>query len=288
MRGMADLAMRDPKHAIILASLFAALPMLFWVSAAIVSLVILRRGVAQGAKVFAWALLPAIAWAAQGQFSTIIGLTGTALLAVVLRQTVSWHKTLLALLPLGAITALLFGQLAQDAITQISAMVTVFIQDYLQQAGDSSDMMTAIKPMIEPAVIGVMTWVDLVMVLLGLVLARSWQARLYNPGGFREEFHGIRLPAGIACGLMAIALLSVTIDPMMLVLAPAATLPLCVAGLSLVHGLTGMGSMSRFWLIGVYVLLIVTMQLAYPVIILTACLDSVFDFRARAARRLNR
>ena len=56
MRGMADLAMRGPKHAIILASLFAALPMLFWVSAAIVSLVVLRRGVAQGAKVFAWAL----------------------------------------------------------------------------------------------------------------------------------------------------------------------------------------------------------------------------------------
>ena len=93
--------------------------------------------------------------------------------------------------------------------------------------------MAAVQPLIEPALIGVMTWIDLVMTLVGLMVARSWQARLYNPGGFREEFHAIRLPAGIAFGLMAIALLSVTIDPMMLVLAPTATLPLCVAGLSL-------------------------------------------------------
>ncbi|WP_257284841.1 hypothetical protein [Endozoicomonas sp. SESOKO1] len=288
MRGLAELAMRGPKQAMILATVFACIPMLFWVSAAIISLVVLRRGASEGLKILTWAVLPGIAWAAMGQFSTIIGLTTTVALALVLRQTVSWQKTLLALLPGGALIALVLAQLAPQQIALISDLVMTFIRDYVQQEGQSTDDLVAgIRPLVEYGVIGVVTWFNLVSCILGLVLARSWQAQLYNPGGFREEFHQIRLPLSVAMGLLAFTLVGATFVPFLLVLVPAATLPLLVAGLAMIHGLVGMRQLGSFWLVGFYILLIFVTQLAYPVIVLTACLDSLFDFRARANNRLH-
>lgn len=288
MRGLAELAMRGPKQAMILVIVFACIPMLFWVSAAIISLVILRRGTSEGLKLFSWAVLPGIAWAAMGQFSTIIGLTTTVTLALILRQTVSWQKTLLALLPAGALIALVLAQLAPQQITLISDLVMAFIRDYVQQAGQTTDdLVVSIRPLVEYGVIGVVAWFNLVSCILGLVLARSWQAHLYNPGGFREEFHRIRLPLTVAIGLLAFTLVGATVAPFLLVVVPAATLPLLVAGLAMIHGLVGMRQLGSFWLVGFYILLIFVTQLAYPVIVLTACLDSLFDFRARAANRLH-
>ncbi len=280
MRGLAELAMRGPKQAMILATVFACIPMLFWVSAAIISLVVLRRGTSEGLKI--------LAWAAMGQFSTIIGLITTVALALVLRQTVSWQKTLLALLPAGALIALILAQLAPQQISLISDLVMTFIRDYVKQAGESTDDLVAgIRPLVEYGVIGVVTWFNLVSCILGLVLARSWQAQLYNPGGFREEFHQIRLPLTVAMGLLAFTLVGATFVPFLLVLVPAATLPLLVAGLAMIHGLVGMRQLGSFWLVGFYILLIFVTQLAYPVIVLTACLGSLFDFRARANNRLH-
>ena len=289
MRALAELAMRGPRQAIALATVFACIPMLFWVSAAVIGLVILRRGAGEGLKIFAWAALPAIAWAGMGQFSSIIGLTITAALALVLRQTVSWPKTLLALLPAGAIIALTLAQLAPQQIALVSELVITFVRDYLSQAGQNpDDLVEAMKPLVQYGVIGVVTWFNLISCILGLVLARSWQSQLYNPGGFRDEFHRIRLPVVVAMGLLAFTVLAATFVPFLLVLVPAATLPLLLAGLSLVHALVRLRKMGNFWLTGLYILLILVTQLAYPVIVLTACLDSVFDFRTRAANRLHR
>src|SRR5690625_6353500 len=39
--------------------------------------------------------------------------------------------------------------------------------------------------------------------VLGLMLGRWWQALLYNPGGFKQEFNGLRLntPQALVCVL---------------------------------------------------------------------------------------
>ncbi|MGB0360739.1 MAG: hypothetical protein ACPGEF_04945 [Endozoicomonas sp.] len=286
MRGLAELAMRGPKQSIVLAFVFACIPMLFWVSAAIISLVILRRGIGEGVKVLVWAILPGIAWAAMGQFSTIIGLLITVTLATILRQTVSWQKTLLALIPLGWLSAIVLSQLAPQQVVQISELVIQFIHDYFQQSGQSMDGLVDLRVLVKYCVIGMVAWFNLVNCIFGLVLARFWQAKLYNPGGFREEFHGIRLPVPMAMGLLSFTLVGIAV-PSLLVVVPAATLPLLVAGLAIIHGMVGIKQMGSFWLVGVYILLIFATQLAYPVIVLTACLDSLFDFRTRANNRLH-
>ena len=287
MRVLAEWAMHGPKQAIGLATLFACVPMLFWVSGAIVSLVVLRRGIDQGVKVLVWALLPAIAWAAMGQFATIAGLIATTALACILRQTVSWQKTLLALLPVGALVAFITAQLAPQQISMLSELVLKFISDLTQHGDQRSVDIGSLKPLVEYGVIGMLTWFNLVSCIIGLVLARSWQAQLFNPGGFREEFHQIKLPALIALALLMFTLGGSTLAPFMLVVAPVATLPLLVSGLALFHGLVEMRQLSKVWLVAFYALLVFITQLMYPVIVLTACLDSVFDFRARLADRLH-
>lgn len=289
MRGLADFAMRGPKQALFLAVLFASIPMLFWLSSAVVTLVLLRRGMGQGLKVLMWALLPAIGWAAAGQLNALAGLLGTTLLACVLRQTVSWQKTLLALVPLGGALALSMFQLAPQQIALLSDAVMGLVTKILQGqgAGSTVDMGTQLKPLVEYGVVGMLSWFSLVSCVLSLVLARAWQSALYNPGGFGEEFRRLILPPLVSIALLALTLGGTAVSPVLTALIPIASLPLFIVGLALVHGLVKLKQLGSFWLVGMYVLLILVTQLAYPVIVLGACLDSVFDFRRRAAHRLS-
>ena len=289
MRGLADFAMRGPKQALFLAVLFASIPMLFWLGSAVVALVLLRRGIDQGLKVLMWALLPAIGWVAAGQFNALTGLLGTTLIACVLRQTVSWQKTLLTLVPLGGIIALSMFQLAPQQIALLSDAVMGLLARVLQGQGAESmvDMGARLKPLVKYGVVGIVSWFSLVSCVLSLVLARAWQSALYNPGGFGEEFRRLILPPLTSIALLALTLGGAALSPVLTVLIPIASLPLFIAGLALVHGLVKLKQLGSFWLTGMYMLLITVTQLAYPVIVLTACFDSVFDFRRRVENRLS-
>lgn len=286
MRGLAKLAMRGPKQAVMLSVLFASIPMLFWLSGAIVSLVILRRGFDQGLKVLMWALLPGIAWAAMGQYSVVLGLLVTVSLASVLRLTVSWPKVLLALLPAGGALVLVQALLMPDQLAQLTTMVTELLTAFLAQAGKTpADLGEALNLRIHYGVIGVLAWFNLVSSILGLILARSWQSWLYNPGGFREEFHWIHLPALYSLALLTLTLAGAMLSPAMVVLVPIASLPLFIAGVSLAHGLVGLKNLGFPWLVAFYLMVMLFTQLAYPVVVLIACLDSLYDVRTRIANK---
>ncbi|PJE79404.1 hypothetical protein CI610_01626 [invertebrate metagenome] len=287
MRGLAELAMRGPKQAIILAMVFAGIPMLFWLSAAIVSLVILRRGISHGLNVLMWALLPGIAWAAMGQFSIISGLAVTACLAVVLRQTVSWCRTLMTIVPLGALIVLALTYWNPPQLVVMTEMVQSLLKPMLEQSGALSVKSTDIQVLIHSGVIGILAWFSLAFCLLGLLLARAWQAMLFNPGGFGYEFRRIRLPVAAMMVLLVFMLASLTLPSTILSLFPVVTLPLFIAGLGLVHGLVELRNRGKIWLVIFYMVLALFTQLAYPVIVLTACLDSLFDFRKRISNRMN-
>ena len=267
MRGLAEWAMRGPWQAKCLAVLFACIPMLFWVSSAIISLVVLRRGIDQGLKILAWALLPAIAWAAAGQLTTAVCLLVTTLMACVLRQTVSWQKTLLALLPAGGLIALAIAQLAPQQVDLISELVLSLLGK-LTQAGDQRSVdIGNLKLLVYYGVTGMLTWFFLLVSTLGLALGRFWQAQLFNPGGFREEFHQIRLPAVTASILLMLSLAGSTMmAPVMLVIAPIASFPLLVAGIALMHGLVGIRRLHNVWLAAFYAMLLLVTQLVYPLL----------------------
>ena len=90
-----------------------------------------------------------------------------------------------------------------------------------------------------------------------LLLARWWQAALFNPGGFRKEFYALRLPRSLLfptlAGLLALlfapgngstAIRDVVVIMLILYL---------FQGLSVIHGYVHARLRSKIWLTGLYV-----------------------------------
>ncbi len=121
--------------------------------------------------------------------------------------------------------------------------------------------------------------------MLAMLLARAWQAGLYNPGGFREEFHGLDIgrPLGVvALVLFGLALVlgdgsSTLARELALLLAPLFLLQ----GLAVAHRIVAALGMSVGWLVALYLLLFFAMPHAALIVILVGLVDVFVDFRGR-------
>src|SRR6218665_813955 len=109
MRAIAEFIMRGRMQATLVVVGSAALPLLFWLSAAAGCLVLLRRGLKDAAGILAWALLPALVWWYFGEPRTLLVLLGTLGLALVLRAGFSWARVLLCSVALGLAYGLILG-----------------------------------------------------------------------------------------------------------------------------------------------------------------------------------
>ena len=121
-------------------------------------------------------------------------------------------------------------------------------------------------------------------IVISLFLARWWQAILYNPGGFRQEFYALRL--GKAFGIVTVAVAAVALAALPGTGALRDVLPLLVLlqllqGLAVVHGLVAEAGANKAWLVAVYVLLVlptVTTQAALTLAV-AGLVDNWMNFR---------
>jgi len=91
-----------------------------------------------------------------------------------------------------------------------------------------------------------------------LFLARSWQAGLFNPGGFQKEFHALSL--GKNAALVCVLVVALTIfqgGQLVGAIAAVVLFAFFIQGLAVSHSLVKQRGMHRNWLYGLYVLLIV-------------------------------
>jgi hypothetical protein len=280
MRRLAVFIMRGRTQALIVSCLSAGTVFFFWLGAAAVALVTLRKGVSEGLQILVWALLPAAAVLYYGmEFAPLAALLGSFICAAVLRQTVSWSATLLAAGLCGLATGLVLLLFAGDYIAMIKQIVDdIFAQWQTQLAAEGETL-----PMVALTaefIVGVFALVNGLTVVLCVVLARYWQALIYNPGGFREEFHRVRLPPVLALPLLLVALACVTQGGAWLPWAYLAAMPCLVAGISLVHGLAGIKHWKGYWLVLFYSLLLLINPVK-ELVILAGVVDSWVNFRQR-------
>jgi hypothetical protein len=122
-------------------------------------------------------------------------------------------------------------------------------------------------------------------VLLSLLLARAWQAGLYNPGGFGSEFRELRLGRRFALvTLTVIALAQVPVAglaPLASDLVPTLLVVYLLQGLALAHAVAKRRQAQRGWLIGLYLLLLFAAPQLVPLLALLGWLDAWIDVRAR-------
>ncbi|MGP1609347.1 MAG: hypothetical protein ACTS5G_01480, partial [Burkholderiales bacterium] len=206
MRGLAEYVMSGRRQAATVAVLFGLIPMLNLLSAAVVALVALRRGPREGALIMLWALLPAgLRWL-QGETASVIMLVGVLVLAQLLRRTQSWQQVLLLATVLGLLLQLSLPLQPEYLASIRNRLVTVLESGGGLQA--AAEGMT-----VSEAADQIMTlWVDVygvshVAVFIAcLMIGRYWQALLYNPGGFQQEFHELRMDRRVMAVLLLLVL----------------------------------------------------------------------------------
>lgn len=282
MRGLAEYIMRGRKEATLVVAIAAAIPLLFWFSAAALALVILRRGLSEAMPVLVWGILPALAWAMVGDLTPLLVILGSAGLALLLRQRSDWALVVTVAVPLGVVYALLLLAMLNAPLQELAGQIREMLPEMLAgMNGGLNEADTAqLGELLVPLLAGLMGSVHALMALVSLMIARSWQARLYNPGGFREEFHQLRLSPLVAIVLLVLTLVGPQWSELALV-APIASVPLLLAGIALIHGIVGLRNLGTAWLVAMYVLFAFVAQLIYPLIMFLALVDSLFDFRSR-------
>lgn len=273
--------MRSTPYAVGAAAFAAVVPWLFWFSAAIAALMTLRRGLTPAMPVIVAAAVPAGWWWAQGDAIPLATVLLATLMGIVLRARTRWSEALLigALAAAGMVQLGIFvpsggaGPLLEQ-IRQGSAEVDRMLTEFASQGLDTERLAALM-------ISGVTGLIVLAAAVACLALARSWQAGLYNPGGFREEFHGLRLAPRELAVLVALGIIGMILG--IPALAMLSWVPLLVAGVALVHGIIGLKGMNGLWLVAFYVLLITTWPMIL-IVLLLAFIDTLADFRARLAR----
>lgn len=274
MRALASFIMRGRVQATFVVVISAVLPLLFWLSAAAGSLVFLRRGFKDASSVIAWGLLPAVVMWYFGEPSTLLVFLGTLGLAALLRAGHSWTRVLLSSVVLGLLYSLILDAVLRETFEVLAKALEKALPQFEG------------KPVLPGELIGPLLVASSAVMLqlfslLALMLARYWQAALYNPGGFGREFRELRLPPVPMLALVSLMALGPFIGSQFIVLASASSLVLLLAGIALIHGLVAQGRLAGFWLVGMYVTLPLLMQLMYPLLVVLAIVDSLIDFRGR-------
>ena len=280
MRALAQFVMRGPLQASVVAALTTAIPLLFWVGTAVVGLVILRLGIRQGLNVGLWALLPALGWSWFGQDPTALAvLLEVMLMTALLRVTSSWDKALCGGTFLAIVTGLVLPQLYPGLMDILVQTGVQFYEQYNAEVAQAlgSNLESVIRQTMSASMAGTYLALAIGMTLL----ARGWQAALYNPGGLRTEFHGLRLSPIFAVVFAVTMVVGPVLGLNTVLLAWAAGTPLFLAGLALIHGVVARKKLSRQWLVMFYVALALLGPSLMILLVVLAFVDSWLNIRGR-------
>lgn len=294
MRKLGAFLLANNRNAIIVAFISALLPLLHlpggFIAAVVIGFVTLQKGGKAGAAVLAWVALPAIALLylhSVGTFDVLLlRCTLVWIFAMLLRAHRSWPLVLEVAVLFGGLIVLGMHWMIPDVRAFWMQLMTRFFTEtglsaaWQNGPGEVSRMVRQLAPIAT----GVFTALSLMLSIVQLVVARWWQAALFNPGGFRREFIQIRFSRTVA--VLALALLGgVALNvPVIVDIFPLVLLPFMMAGLSLMHYWVGKhGQALLLLLIFVYVALIIAMFYMVILLALIGFIDSWYDFRRKMA-----
>ncbi|EXJ16284.1 hypothetical protein [Imhoffiella purpurea] len=301
MKGLAHFVMRGYSQAALVASVSALLsilmPLLGLISSATVGLVTLRKGARPGVLLMLSSTLAAglfaflglgSPWPALGML--LIFWLPVWLLSVVLRFGRSLDFTV-QLAGIGGLMLvlgmhLLVGDPTAYWQTLLEPVRQSLVKDGLIEAGSSQTLFAEMGRWMTGAFAAGLV----LQTLVGLFLARWWQAVLFNPGGFGIEFRA--LGVGRVAGAAFLALLAWVLighgSGIAAGLLPVLGALLLLQGLAVAHGVRQLYGAPRGWLVGLYVLMVLFMP---QMGLLVACLGLVdvgLDIRGRVARRASK
>ena len=263
------------------------IPPIIVFSNAAIALITLRKGWQQGViytlLATATLILISVALKQQASSSIVAGLVNwfpIVLIASALAMTRSWSKTLQLTLILSIAGVLLFHLMHPDA-EDYWKVILEQVKPLLQQAYqlEGSDIDETINKAAR-WMTGTFASALAAITIISLIIARNWQARLFNPDAFGEEFRQIMIGKQFAIALLVgIAIAVVTQSQIIIELIMVGMIIFMFQGLSLAHALVKQREMNPSWLVGLYVLMFILLIQMIVLLAAFAIIDSFVDFR---------
>jgi ABC-type transport system involved in multi-copper enzyme maturation permease subunit len=195
----------------------------------------------------------------------------------------SWSRTL----SVATVAALLVSVLIDRLLPGMATQVTEAATQLLEVLGEANPQVVQAVDVnwLRELLLGVIVASYLGTVLTSLAIARWWQSMLYNPGGFRVEFHGLRLPPLFAAVGLIVLVLANSLPGEMVRWLPVLITPFVMASIALIHGMVAQQRLRRSWLIAFYAVMFIAGPYLIALLIMLAVADSFIDFRKRLKAR---
>lgn len=299
--------LKHPWQTLTLIFVLAFVPLLGVVAIILAALITLLKGVLEGALATIAATLPYILvflfyangnpdipmhiWASLGV--AVLSNLLTWIFAIMLYRGSSWS----AMLQIAALIGVFAISLLHYAYPQISDWWGTQLQAYYNQAkalasaANPSSFISTTTPDVQTESInatkefatGFMAAAILANALMQLIVARWWQASVFNPGSLRRELHNIRLTPLAGALFLACMIFSYFGNSVIFDIMPVVYLLFFVAGLSIIHYFFGLMNTQTawFWLMILYFTIIFAMPTSIILVAMVALLDIWWDVRRR-------
>lgn len=281
MRHFADFIMRGRMPAVVVIFASAMIPLLLWVSGGALSLVTLRRGALEGAFAGGAAALAlmvvvgALAGTPQPALQPILQLwLPVFLIALWLRYSVSLAQALEIAAGLAGVAVAVFYLLHADTAGYWREVFGQAREMFPAQSAPDATTWQEVVAALAPEMTGLWGVNLLGLAVASLLLGRWWQAMLYNPGGFREEFHALRLERWFAWVVLAWLIAAAALGRGLVYdIAFVLSAVFVLQTLAVLHSFSARQRWGKLWLALVYLFLPLVIQLAAVVGIIDVFLD---------------
>jgi hypothetical protein len=304
LRRFTDYILQNGLQAMLVAFVIAVIPLIGSISIVIAALVTLRKGPRDGALVVTASTLGSLLQCAiypassQSEMAVAVILVLIAsnvltwIFAVTLRKYNYWSLTLEVAALIG-IAAVIVVHFAYPGIqdwwqTQLSAYLSKATSAMGSEKPDAEIAATQLELVsaMKHYATGLVTASVLFNALLQILVARWWQAVMFNPGALRKELQQIRLSYVTGMLFMTGLILWFCHVEISLDIMPVLIMVFFAAGLSLLHYLVASTDFGWMLLILIYMALVWLFPLSLIIVSLLALVDTTVNIRQRINRKI--
>lgn len=253
------------------------------ISSATIALVSLCKGAKEGMLLFLWISLILVLIQQASTDNPLLAAVTIASLGIMViaakvhRHLASWQWTLVATIVISVACAFSFGLLMGSEVT---AFLTTVEEMFAAINSKQQDAQISLD-LTESMLLGIVATLLAVGSVMSLILARWWQAGIYNPGGFQKEFHSYTVEARVALILVIIFLAGQFLPQSSQIWSDLAALPLLIAGIALVHFVVKLLGQGAQWLVLLYIGMIMIGKPVTIILLALGITDSLIDLRSR-------
>jgi hypothetical protein len=277
--------LENKQYAIVCASIISILPFASWLSVALVALITLRKGAKSGFEVMLPALiihsvpLMMLVPVESALINTLVAYIPCYIAALSLRKTAHWQMVFGVFFLQALIGFLLIQFLVPDFVidqyAQLKKIVTHY-EEYQQLFDTSTGGLSSF--ILAQLFFGIQILSVIVSAIVSLMFARSIQAKLFMPGGFKQELIDFRSDKISFLVLLGISIASYYEISFALNLLPLLLCYFLISGFSLAYFVLARKKQVRVFILLCLLILLKPNFVLFAYIVFGS-LDSLFNFR---------